>query len=211
MRALPECVIECHLGDVEESSLAEDVLDGLTRPFKELPPKHFYDERGAQLFDRICGLPEYYPTRTERAILERFAQQIARQTGAVEIVELGSGTAAETRVLVGAMRKRGNFTRYVPVDVTESMVRDSAVALIDVFPGLRVHGVVGDFERHLARVPAPTGPRLVLFLGGTLGNFLPGSRRRFLRELARLLHASDFLLSGADRAAGNEHPVEVTA
>ncbi len=88
-------------------------------------------------------------------------------------MELSSGTAAKTRVLVGAMRKRGNFTRYVPVDVTESMVRDSAVALIDAFPGLRVHGVVGDFERHLARVPAPTGPRLVLSSGARWGTSCP--------------------------------------
>src|SRR5450432_3280953 len=86
--------IDSHLGGADERSLAEDVLDGLTRPFKELPPKHFYDDRGAQLFDRICELPEYYPTRTERAILARFARHIAQSTGAAELVELGSGTAA---------------------------------------------------------------------------------------------------------------------
>jgi L-histidine Nalpha-methyltransferase len=93
-----------HLHGAAESALADDVLDGLTRPFKELPPKHFYDDRGAQLFDRICELPEYYPTRTERGILERFAPHIAQTTGAAELVELGSGTAAKTRVLLDALR-----------------------------------------------------------------------------------------------------------
>src|SRR5713101_7611515 len=98
--------IDSHLG-AEERTLAEDVLDGLTRPFKELPPKHFYDARGAELFDRICELPEYYPTRTERAILEARAGDIVATTGATELVELGSGTAAKTRVLLDAMQAAG--------------------------------------------------------------------------------------------------------
>ncbi len=102
------------------------MLDGLTRPFKELPPKHFYDARGAELFDRICELPEYYPTRAERAILEERAAELAALTGAVELVELGSGTAAKTRVLLDALHAAGTLERYVPVDVTESMVRDCA-------------------------------------------------------------------------------------
>ena len=196
--ALAQCVIECHLTATAESALADDVLDGLTRPFKALPPKHFYDDRGAELFDRICELPEYYPTRTERAILERFAHHIAQTTGASELVELGSGTAAKTGVLLDALYETGTLRRYVPIDVTESMVRDCAAALIDEYPGLSVHGIVGDFERHLQRVPPPVGPRLVVFLGGTLGNFPPGSRRRFLRQIAHSLSAEDFLLVGTD-------------
>ncbi len=190
--------IESHLDGAEERSLADDVLDGLTRPFKELPPKHFYDARGAQLFDRICELPEYYPTRAERAILEQSAAEIAQLTGAVELVELGSGTAAKTRVLLDALHAAGTLQRYVPLDVTESMVRESAEALTSEYPGLRVHGVIGDFERHLDHVPAAAGPRIVAFLGGTIGNFPPGSRRRFLREIARLLGPEDHLLMGTD-------------
>ncbi len=190
--------IDSHLDGAQERSLADDVLDGLTRPFKELPPKHFYDARGAQLFDRICELPEYYPTRAERAILEQSAAEIAQLTGAVELVELGSGTAAKTRVLLDALHAAGTLQRYVPVDVTESMVRESAEALTSEYPGLRVHGVIGDFERHLDRVPAAAGPRIVAFLGGTIGNFPPGSRRRFLREIARLLGREDHLLMGTD-------------
>src|SRR5206468_10254145 len=155
--------IESHLDGSEERSLADDALDGLTRPFKELPPKHFYDARGAELFDRICELPEYYPTRAERAILERSAEQIAELTGAVELVELGSGTAAKTRVLLDSLSGAGTLQRYVPLDVTESMVRDCARALTEEYPGLRVHGVIGDFERHLDRVPPAEGPRIVAF------------------------------------------------
>src|SRR5947207_14916373 len=122
--------IDSHLDGSEERSLAEDVLDGLTRPFKELPPKHFYDARGAELFDRICELPEYYPTRTERAILEARAEEIVAATGAAEIVELGSGTAAKTRIVLDAMCGAGTLRRYVPIDVTEAMILEAAEALV---------------------------------------------------------------------------------
>jgi L-histidine N-alpha-methyltransferase len=194
----PAIRIDSHLDGNAERSLADDVLDGLTRPFKELPPKHFYDARGAELFDRICELPEYYPTRAERAILEEAAEEIAEITGAVELVELGSGTAAKTRVLLDAMHSAGTLDRYIPVDVTETMVRDCAAELTSEYHGLRVHGVIGDFERHLDLVPPADGPRIVAFLGGTIGNFPPGSRRRFLRKIARLLGPDDHLLMGTD-------------
>jgi L-histidine N-alpha-methyltransferase len=188
--------IDCHVDD--ERSLADDVLDGLTKPFKELPPKHFYDSRGAELFERICELPEYYPTRTERSILEGQAAEIVAATGAVELVELGSGSAVKTRLLLDAMAEAGTLERYVPVDVTEAAVRDCANELAAEYPGLVVHGVVGDFERHLDRLPVADGPRIVAFLGGTIGNFTPGSRRRFLRCVARLLGPRDHLLLGTD-------------
>ena len=190
--------VESHLDGSDERSLAEDVLDGLTRPFKELPPKHFYDARGAELFDRICELPEYYPTRAERAILETYAARLAALTAAVELVELGSGTAAKTRVLLDALDEAGTLERYVPVDVTESMVRECANELTSEYPGLRVHGVIGDFERHLHHLPAPFGPRIVAFLGGTIGNFPPGSRRRVLRQIAAILGPEGHLLMGTD-------------
>ena len=179
-------------------TLADDVLDGLTRPFKELPPKHFYDAHGAELFDRICELPEYYPTRAERSILEAHSPDIAALTGASELVELGSGTAAKTRVLLSALADAGTLRRYVPLDVTESMVRDVAAALVAEYEGLEVHGIVGDFERHLHLVPAACGPRIVAFLGGTIGNFAPGSRRRFLRSMGNMLGPDDTLLLGTD-------------
>jgi L-histidine N-alpha-methyltransferase len=192
-------VVESYVGPKDERSLADDVLDGLTRPFKELPPKHFYDAHGAELFDRICELPEYYPTRAERAILEERSAEIVAATGAAELVELGSGTAAKTRLLLRAMAEAGTLRRYVPLDVTEAMVLTCADELVDEFPGLRVHGIVGDFERHLPHVPEPDGPRIVAFLGGTIGNFTPGTRRRFLRGIAKLLRPGvDHLLLGTD-------------
>jgi L-histidine Nalpha-methyltransferase len=191
--------VEMHLD--AERSLADDVLDGLTRPFKELPPKHFYDERGAELFDEICEQPEYYPTRAERSILEARSAAIVAATGAGELVELGSGTAAKTRVLLQAMAAAQTLERYVPVDVTEHMVHRTAEELTAEFPGLRVEGVIGDFERHLGAVPDPVDgvPRIVALLGGTIGNFIPGSRRKFLRTMAELLRPGvDHLLLGTD-------------
>jgi len=192
--------IDCHLGPRAPRSLADDVLDGLTRPFKELPPKHLYDARGSELFEAICDLPEYYPTRTERAILTTEADAIVAATGAAELVELGSGTASKTRVLLDAMEAAGTLRRYVPFDVSEQVVRDCAAALADEYPELELHGIVGDFERHLSEIPrsAPGRPRIVAFLGGTIGNFTPGSRRRFLRRLRALLGPGDHLLMGTD-------------
>jgi len=192
--------IESWLSDSDERSLANDVLDGLTHPFKELPPKHFYDARGSELFERICELPEYYPTRVERAILESRAEEIVATTRAGELVELGSGAADKARILLDAMASAGTIARYVPVDVSESVVRDAAEQLVADYDDLRVHGVIGDFERHLDRVPPrePGTPRLVALLGGTIGNFRPGTRRNLLRQIAGLLGEGDRLLLGTD-------------
>jgi L-histidine N-alpha-methyltransferase len=190
--------VRSYLGPNDERTLADDVLDGLTRPLKELPPKHFYDARGSELFDAICELPEYYQTRTERSILERHADVIAQRTGAVELVELGSGSATKTRVLLDAMSAAGSLRRYVPVDVSATTVHAVAELFVDEYPGLSVHGVVGDFERHLGHRPPAAGPRLVPFLGGTIGNFPPGSRRRFLRSLGKTLGPDGHLLLGTD-------------
>jgi L-histidine Nalpha-methyltransferase len=194
-----EIRIDSWLSEAEERMLANDVLDGLTRPFKELPPKHFYDARGSELFERICELPEYYPTRTEKSILTAQADEIARVTGAGELVELGSGSAEKARLLLDAMAAAGNLRRYVPFDVSETVVRDAAEQLVDEYDGLRVHGVIGDFQRHLERVPEPDGvPRIVALLGGTIGNFPPGTRRALLRDIAGLLGPDDRLLMGTD-------------
>jgi L-histidine N-alpha-methyltransferase len=186
--------IDLRLPTGGERTLREDVLDGLTRPFKEIPPKHFYDARGSELFEQICELPEYYPTRTERSILEAQAELVAERTGAGELVELGAGYATKTRVLLDAL----DIERFIPVDVSETTVRECARRLVDEYPGLEVHGLVGDFERHLVHLPEPRGARLVAFLGGTIGNFPPGSRRRFLRSIARTLGDDGWLLLGTD-------------
>jgi L-histidine N-alpha-methyltransferase len=199
----PEIRIDSYLSDGDERSLAYDVLDGLTRPFKEIPPKHFYDARGSELFERICELPEYYPTRTEREILITNAEQIVRSTGAGELVELGSGSAEKARILLGAMSTAGTLRRYVPLDVSESALEAASTELVDEFEALTVHGVVGDFERHLDRIPPAArgrvgGNRIVALLGGTIGNFLPGTRRRLLRSIGTLLGPEDHLLLGTD-------------
>jgi len=187
------------LSHADERRLADDVLDGLTRPFKELPPKHFYDARGSELFEQICELPEYYPTRAERAILERRADEMVAENGACELVELGSGSPDKARVLLDAMAREGTLARYVPLDVSEQALRDSARRLTDEYPDLQVHGLVADFERHLESLPEDRdGPRIIALLGGTIGNFPPGSRRRLLREIRRVMGSDDLLLLGTD-------------
>jgi len=190
--------VHSHVGTHDERTLADDVLDGLTRPLKELPSKHLYDARGSRLFDAICELPEYYQTRTERLILETHADDIVERTGAVELVELGSGSATKTRVLLDAMAAAGTLRRYVPVDVSATTVHAAAELLTEDYPGLSVYGLVADFERHLGHLPPPADPRLVPFLGGTIGNFPPGTRRRFLRGLATVLGPGGHLLLGTD-------------
>jgi L-histidine Nalpha-methyltransferase len=193
--APPDVRIDCYIDDGVPDSLAEDVRDGLSRSLKELPPKYFYDARGSQLFDQITTLPEYYPTRCERSILNRHAAQIV--AGCEELVELGSGTASKTRALLYAMAGKGTLTRYVPFDVDESVVEACALELIELYPGLRVHGVVGDFERHLEQLPGGER-RLFAFLGGTIGNLHPDERAAFLRRLERLMDPSDRLVIGTD-------------
>jgi L-histidine N-alpha-methyltransferase len=191
--------IDSYLHELEDRQLANDVLDGLTRPFKELPPKHFYDARGSELFERICELPEYYPTRAEREILLQQAHKIVRHTGAGELVELGSGSPEKARILLGAMSDAGALDRYVPLDVSQKAVEEAAERLVDEFPEVRVHGVIGDFERHLGAIPdGARAPRIVALLGGTIGNFPPGTRRNLLRKLGSLLGHEDRLLIGTD-------------
>jgi L-histidine Nalpha-methyltransferase len=194
-----EIRIDSWLSEVDDRSLANDVLDGLTRPFKELPPKHFYDSRGSELFERICLQPEYYATRTEKLILDQHAREIVDRTGAGELVELGSGAADKARILLDAMQNAGTLRRYIPLDVSARVVEDAALQLVEEYEGLQVLGVIGDFERHLDRVPAPDRtPRIVALLGGTIGNFPPGTRRGLLRKIAALLGPEDRLLLGTD-------------
>ena len=174
-----------------------DARAGLTASPKVLPPKWFYDEEGCRLFDEITRLPEYYPTRTERAILARHARDIAERTSADTLVELGSGTSEKTRLLLDALSAQGSLRRFVPFDVSEPTLRDAAGSIEGEYPGVDVHAVVGDFERHLDRLPAG-GTRLVAFLGSTIGNLDPDGRARFYRRLAAGLAPDDALLLGTD-------------
>ena len=186
--------LDVHLGPTDMAdALRADALAGLTATPKELPPKWFYDERGSQLFDEITRLPEYYPTRAEHSILVERAADIAAAANADTLVELGSGTSTKTRLLLDA----GAFRRYVPFDVSESTLVEAGGSLAADYPGLEVHGVVGDFERHLPLIPVD-GRRLVAFLGGTIGNLKPPARAAFLREVADGMRSGDSLLLGTD-------------
>ncbi|MFF9642165.1 L-histidine N(alpha)-methyltransferase [Kitasatospora aureofaciens] len=179
------------------TALRHDVRQGLTADPKWLPPKWFYDARGSELFEEITRLPEYYPTRAERAILTARAGEIAAATRARTLVELGSGSSEKTRLLLDALRSLGTLEDYVPVDVSESALTSAGAALAAEYPGLAVHGVLADFTARLG-LPPEGGPRLVAFLGGTLGNLLPKERAAFLRGLRAALDPGDFLLLGTD-------------
>jgi L-histidine N-alpha-methyltransferase len=185
-RTLPE--------DATDAALRADVLDGLTRTPKTLPPKWFYDARGSELFERITELPEYYPTRAEREILVGRAGEIAAASGARTLVELGSGSSDKTRHLLDAMP---GLHTYVPVDVSESALRQAGEALVAERPGLNVHALIADFTAGLD-LPETPGPRLVVFLGGTIGNLVPGERATFLAAVRALLAPGDALLLGTD-------------
>ena len=190
--------IEVHLGPDEwERSLRREALAGLTASQKQLPPTWLYDARGCELFDEITRLPEYYPTRAERAILQRRAGEIASVARADTLVELGAGTADKTRVLLDAMSAAGSLRRYVPFDVAESTLRETAAAVAGEHPGLRVEGVVGDFRRHLGTIPTG-GRRMIAFLGGTIGNLEPPARAEMLSTLADGMEPGDTLLLGTD-------------
>ncbi|MER6910282.1 L-histidine N(alpha)-methyltransferase [Streptomyces sp. NPDC000594] len=191
-RTLPE--------DTTGAALRADVLTGLTRVPKELPPRWFYDARGSELFEEITRLPEYYPTRAEREILIREAPGIAALTGARTLVELGSGSSEKTRHLLDALP---GLESYVPVDVSESALRGAAGALLEERPGLRIHALIADFTA-LTELPDSPGPRLLVFLGGTIGNLLPAERARFLRGVRRLVDPGDALLLGTDLVKDEE-------
>jgi L-histidine N-alpha-methyltransferase len=178
-------------------SLRADVRAGLTATPKTLPPKYFYDERGSELFDEITRLEEYYPTRTERAILTDRAAEIAAVSGATVLVELGSGTSEKTRLLLDAMRDAGTLKAFVPFDVDPAVLTSASEAIAAAYPSVDVHAVVGDFERHLGELPTD-GPRLVAFLGSTIGNFAPGPRAEFLAALRATLNDGDSFLLGTD-------------
>lgn len=180
--------------DATEAALRADVLAGLSRRPKTLPPKWFYDARGSELFEEITRLPEYYPTRAEREVLVAHAADIAAASGARTLIELGSGSSEKTRHLLDALPL---LHSYVPVDVSKSALAGAAEALLAERPELNVHALIADFTGGLA-LPGTPGPRLVAFLGGTIGNLLPEERAAFLRSVRSILSPGDALLLGTD-------------
>ncbi len=189
--------------DYRIASLRADARAGLTATPKSLPPKWFYDAEGSALFEKITELPEYYPTRAERAILRAAAPRIAARTGAAVLVELGSGSSEKTRLLLDALRHAGTLRGYVPVDVSESALVLAADALEVEYPGLAIHAVASDFEEALGLPQAApdsgdSEPRLVAFLGSTIGNMVPAERAAFLRRVRAQLRPGDAFLLGTD-------------
>jgi L-histidine N-alpha-methyltransferase len=186
--------------DFLADSLRADARAGLTATPKSLPPKWFYDAAGSELFEKITALPEYYPTRAEREILQARAVHIAAASRAATLVELGSGSSEKTRLLIDALRAAGTLRRYVPVDVSEQALLAAASALFSDYPGLEVDGVVSDFDDYLDLGAGgdQDGPRLVAFLGSTIGNLLPAERASFLARIRSGLASGDALLLGTD-------------
>jgi len=182
-----------------QERLEADVRRGLTARQKSLPPKYFYDRAGSLLFERITELPEYYPTRTESALLAEIVPESIGAFRPDDIVEIGAGSSEKTRRILDAASAGGRDVRYVPLDVDRLTLEATAAGLLRDYPRLSVHAVVGDFERDLAHVPPPRGRRLALFLGSTIGNLDAPERRRLLAGLRGILpDRGDRLLLGVD-------------
>ena len=184
--------------DFSDQSLRADVLAGLTAPRKWLPPKWFYDKVGSELFEDITRLPEYYPTRTERSILDRYAADMVDAAGSDTLIELGSGSSEKTRLLLDAIadQVQGGGS-YVALDVSEDALRSACAGLVAVYPRLRIGALRADFTHQLDLLPRD-GARTVAFLGSTIGNFEPAERTAFLRALRSVLDEPDHFLLGTD-------------
>lgn len=183
----------------DEARLVNEVAEGLrTSAQAWLPAAWLYDERGCALFDRICELPEYYPTRTERRLLSDVGEELARLSGADELVEIGSGLARKTPVLLKALGAARHSVRYVPFDVSDVALLSAADHLLREFPSLAVQPVQGDFTEDLSAIPSSGRRRLVAFLGGTIGNFTLDEAREFIAKARALLSPGDTFLLAAD-------------
>ena len=189
-------LLDCHPALANDG---EDVIEGLTKKQKTLPAKYFYDSRGSQLFEQICELPEYYPTRTEASILRQYAGEIARITGDCEMVELGSGSSTKTRLLLNAYQALKYACRYVAIDVSASILKDSAIQLQVEYPEVHIRGLIGTYEQAIAQLmPASLPSRMIFFLGSSMGNFTPPECNVFLNQITDVLAPGDYFLIGID-------------
>lgn len=179
------------------ATMIADARRGLTTAPRWLPPKYFYDDRGSELFDEITRLPEYYPTRAERALLAAHADDIVHAADAHVLLELGSGSSEKTEVLLDALERSGRLQAYVPVDVSAGALRTALSTLAVTRPALPVQPVIADFQRHVTTLPRP-GRRLIAFLGSTVGNFTPMERTEFFAQLSVALRPGETLLLGID-------------
>jgi L-histidine N-alpha-methyltransferase len=175
-----------------------EVAAGLSAPQKELPPKYFYDHRGSELFEEITRLPEYYPTRTERSILQEWMPRLIPELGTRSLVELGAGSAEKSRIILSAMRAAGEAGEYVPIDVSASFLNETALRLRRHYPGLVVTPVVADIAEDFSPPDGVAHPALFAFLGGTIGNFYPPAAIRLLARVAGAMRSEDRFLMGVD-------------
>lgn len=177
----------------------QDVIQGLNQSQKTIPCRYFYDDRGSELFEQITDLPEYYPTRTEQAILEKYALEIAELTGACELVELGSGSSRKTHLLLSAYSQLSDRLHYCPIDVSAGILKTTALALLDRYPSLKLCGLAGTYEQALAELPPlELENRMLIFLGSTLGNLNDKECDRFLTQIQQALQPGEFFLLGVD-------------
>ncbi len=176
-----------------------DVIQGLTQTPKSLPAKYFYDDRGSELFEKICELPEYYPTRTEASILSQCANEIAQITGACELIELGSGSSTKTRFLLDAYQKILGDCKYIPIDVSAGILKNSALQLQQQYPDLSIEGLIGTYEQALTKLKSTSATsRMIFFLGSSIGNFTRQECHRFFSQIAQTLKPGDYFLLGID-------------
>ncbi|HEY9809414.1 MAG TPA: L-histidine N(alpha)-methyltransferase [Halomicronema sp.] len=178
---------------------ARDVFKELTQKEKTLPPKYFYDDRGSELFEKICELPEYYPTRTEASILRQCSDEIAQITGGCELVELGSGSSTKTLFLLDAYQKITPNCRYLPIDVSGGILQSTVSKLQEKYPSFSIQGLVGTYEQALMQLESIlVSSRMIFFLGSSIGNFSPGDCQIFLKQVATTLQPGDYFLLGVD-------------
>ncbi|MGK7929985.1 MAG: L-histidine N(alpha)-methyltransferase [Microcystaceae cyanobacterium] len=183
----------------EANAQGEDVKQGLKQPQKTLPPYYFYDDYGSELFEQICELPEYYPTRTEASILTKFADEIATITEGCKLIELGSGSSTKTRILLDAYQKLSYPWQYIPIDVSGGMLKSSSIQLQKDYPSLAIHGLVGTYHQALTYLQSHIdSPRLLFFLGSSIGNFNQQQCEAFLTEISQALTPHDYFLLGLD-------------
>lgn len=196
-----------HIQYIEQvSDNGFEVIKGLTQCPKTLPPQYFYDAEGSLLFEKICELTEYYPTRTEAKILQDYALEIAKHTGVCELIELGSGSSTKTRLLLDAYQSLGYSLRYTPIDISASILEDSAKQLLNDYSGLKIQGLVGTYEAALQNLPlSGFHPKMILFLGSTLGNLSPNECDRFFAHITAALSSGDYFLLGIDL----QKPIEI--
>lgn len=197
MIAQPLTILDHHYQELNNGG--EDVIQGLSQNPKILSPKYFYDDPGSQLFEKICELPEYYPTRTEAWILQQYADEIAEITNCCELIELGSGSSTKTQALLTAYQKIATSCRYLPIDVSGGILKTSVLQLQKKYPDIAIHGLLGTYEQALVHLQSNyLQSRMLFFLGSSLGNFNPEECDIFLNQVSRTLQPGDYFLLGID-------------